>query len=245
MIFILIQLFSAQIDSALQEYNASNIESSYDIVFSIPIDSTEGFEYYEILELRGLVSKRMMKLNQAQDIYREVIQCEYESILHKAYINYADVHYYMMNFERRIYYLQKAYNLEPTNKVIRNIARHHFQIRGDYESAKIWIDRHPVNNEMGYNLLLAEFNESKRRYKDSYDYYRKAKVQAKSAGLFNYEHFASVGQYRTERLISTEKEESFQYWLEKLIILLIVYIMVKKIPRNNERINQYTGEVNQ
>lgn len=246
MIFILLQIFSAQIDSSLERYHAGDIDSAYEIVFSLPIDSTDGFEYYEILELRGLLSKRKMMFEQAQKIYREVIQCEYDSILHKAYINYADVHYYMMNFDRRIYYLQKAYDLEPTDKVLRNIARHHFQVNGDFDTAQEWIERHPESDDMGYNLLLAEFLESKRRFKESSEYYRKARIQASKAGVFNYEHFASVGEYRTQKLFNANlRDGRFQYWFEKLIILLVVYIMVKHIPRKNERDHKYSSEVNQ
>lgn len=232
MILILLQLFPGQIDAAVQAYNNGQDQKAYNIAFSIPLDSVgDDFEYYEVLELRGLMSKRLRKFEQAKQIYNEVIQCEFDSILYKAYINFADVHYYTFDFNKRIGYLQKAYHLKPTPKVIRNIARHHFQIRADYETAQVWIDRHPtdvgIEDRAGFALLQAEFNESKRQYSQAIDYYSEAKIRAKEANLFNYELFAAEGVHRVQSLLDRERQYIFDYIGISLILLLIMIIVYK------------------
>lgn len=228
MILLLLQLFSAQIDSAVEAYYNADDSKAYQIAYSIPLDSIQDeFEYYEVLELRGLLSKRLRKFDEAKEIYAEVIQCEYPTILYKAYINYADVHYLTFDFHKRLEYLRKAYEVDPTGKVIRNIARHHIQVTADYEKAQEWIDKHPESDEAGYYLLLAEFTEAKRRYDESIDYYNRARIEAEEAGMFNYELFAREGIYRASHLIQQYRYERFEYWLEKIILGVLVYFYVR------------------
>lgn len=231
-LFLVLQVFS-QIDSSIAASRNGQNETAYRIAHSVPLDSLKGFDYYEVLELRGLMSLRTQRFKKAKKIYNEVIQCNYDTILYKAYINLADVYYYTFDFEKRIEYLQKAHQkavvLEKTydkdyrSKVIRNIARHHFQIRADYETAQIWIDRHPtdveIEDQAGFAILQAEFFESKRQYSQAIDYYTKAKISAQKANLFSYELFAAEGVYRAQSILDQEKDQKFDYI--QLIALLI------------------------
>lgn len=228
MIFlILIQVFT--IDTAVEAYTSGDPESAYSIVFSM--DDTTGFYGDELTEYRAFFSMHTGRLEQADSLYQRVLDSKYDSIRHKAYTNYAELQHRLFNFDKRLRYLQKAYDIKPTPQLIRIIARHHFQIRADYEIAREWIGRHYIEtpkDKAGFHLLQAEYAESIRQYEQAIDYYNKAKISAKEANLFNYELFSAEGVYRSQRLYDLQREEKMINWIVYFILSLGLYYYIKR-----------------
>lgn len=239
---MLLQVIS--IEGALDAYYSGNYEQAYSIVFSI--EDTTGFYQDEITEYRAFYSMHTGRYKKADSLYQLVLNSEYDSIRYKAYLNYAELQHLTFNFDKRLRYLQKAFQLKPTPQLIRIIARHYFQIEADYEKAQQWIDRHPTpqtdKDQAGFDLLRAEFAESKRQYTQAIAYYQQAKISAQKAGLFNYELFSAQGLYRASQLKYVETEERVKYWLEKIILALVIYFYVKY--KTNERTRNRLGEAN-
>jgi tetratricopeptide (TPR) repeat protein len=231
MILIFLQLLT--IDSSIEAYLSGKTDKAYSIVYSI--DDTTGFYQDELIEYRAFFSMHTGRFVQADSLFDIVIQSEYDSIRRKAYTNYAESKHLQFQFSKRLEYLKKAYEIEPTNQLIRIIARHYFQIEANYIEAQKWIDMHPITDEAGYYILRGEFSESKRRFKQAMEHYEKAQNLAQEAGIFNYELFASKGKYRAERLVRANRTERVKYWLEKVILIVIVYFFIKYKTR--ERTN--------
>jgi hypothetical protein len=227
-ILVFLQLFQVQIDSARSYYDQARYTEAYNQAFSIDIESLREFKYCEVLEMRGYYSLRTYRLDQSTDIYNRLFnRCDHKNILYNAYLNYADLNYYKQNFKRRKVYLEYACRLDATPKVIRIIARHYFQVEADFETAQIWIDKHPVvidpKEQAGFNLLMAEFNESKRKYELAIRYYNMAKINAQEANLFNYELFAAIGKYRTINLSNEKKERNMINTISWLILGILSF----------------------
>ena len=239
---MILLFFLITVENAIQAYNAGEFELAHSIALSIAVDSTDSFEMDEIRELRAYTATKVRKYEYADSLFQVVIHSEYDEIRYKAYVNYADLHYHQFRFEKRIEYLQKAYNIKPTQRVIRIIARHHFQIRADYQTAQLWIDRHPeptaLTDKAGFDLLCAEFAESQRRYDQAIEYYQKAKISAYEANLFHFEMFAAQGEYRSERLLSEEKEKKMINSITWIILGVIGYFYLKKIKLRYVRADQ-------
>ncbi len=211
----------------ISECHQANYERAYKIAFEIPIDSTDSFQRDEVLELRAFMSMKLRKFDQADSLFQKVFQTPHKNIRAKAYTNYAELQHLQFNFDKRLEYLQRSYHLRPTNQLIRIIARHYFQVEADFEIAQIWIDKHPVvidpKEQAGFNLLMAEFNESKRKYKLAIRYYRMAKINAQEANLFNYELFAAIGKYRTINLSNEKKERNMINTISWLILGILSF----------------------
>lgn len=232
---ILLILIQITVSDVLSAYNAGEFGTAYQL--SVQVPDTVGFYQDEIIELRAMTAMGAEKFEVADSLFRIAIHSEYDSIRRKALTNYAELKHRTFNFDRRIELLKKAYAIEPTDQLKRIIARHHFQINADYESAEKWISKHPDIDHPGYKLLLAEYTESQRQFEKSLELYMQAKKLSNEAGLFNYELFASKGSYRVERLIELNKHDNFKFWLEKVILCLVVYGIVKYNLYRHDRAN--------
>jgi len=228
---ILLLLLQLTINDAIEAYNQGQYERAQNIAFQIELDTTDSFQYYEVLELRAYTSTSVREFDKADSLFQLVFEASYKSILAKAYVDYAELQHLQFNFDRRLTYLKKAYELEQRAQTVRIIARHYFQVEADFEKAQEWIDKHPVvmdpKEQAGFNLLLAEFNESKRKYELAIRYYSMAKINAQQANLFSYELFASKGLYRSNRILEAQKQENMINLISWLILSLIGYYIYK------------------
>lgn len=229
---IILQIFSAQIDSAITLHHQTDYERAYHLAFSLPVEQTQGLEYYEIQELKAYLSTKLRKYNQADSLFQIAFQTTNTDLLSKAYGNYAELQHMKFNFDKRILYLQMAYDLDPTNQLIRIIAKHHFQIEADYELAESWLDRHTIpkdaKDSSGYFSTLAQLAEAKRQYDQAIQCYTKAKISAQEANLFSYELFASEGLHRSENLQEIKEMEKMKSWLYYVIFIIVFYLFLWK-----------------
>lgn len=237
MILFLILQFT--ISDVLDAYHSRDYDEAYRMAVAVP--DTIGFHQDELTELRAMTAMSSGKYLKADSLFQIAIQSEYDSIRRKALTNYAELKHRTFDFDARIRLLKKAYEIEPTNQLKRIIARHYFQVSADYRKAEKWIDKHPDKEEAGYMLLLAEFSESQRRYDESLEYYRQAQKLSSEAGMFNYELFASEGIYRSKKLVEIKKSENFKFWLEKLILFIVVYGIVKYNLYKHDRANNVSS----
>jgi tetratricopeptide (TPR) repeat protein len=242
-VFLFIILQIALVDSSISSYENANYQQAYRIAHSISTDSLSDFERYEVLELRAYTATSTGRYEQADSLFQIVFETEHESILSKAYANYAELMHVTFRFEKRLTYMLKAYEINPKTQYGRIIARHYFQIEADYKKAQEWIDKLPTTydrgkDQAGYYSLRAEFAESKRQYEQAIDYYRTAKIEAKQTNLFSYELFASEGVYRTKRLFSKEKDENMQNIIVWVILSIVGYYYIKKLKSKYVRIDK-------
>lgn len=233
-LLLIIQVISIQ--GALDVYNGGDKEQAFQI--SMSITDTTGFEQDELTELRAFLAMEAQRYELSDSLFNIVIQSPYDSIRRKAYTNYAELHHKRFNFNKRLHCLQKAFDLKPTPQLIRIIARHYFQIEADYDKAQTWIERHHTpqtdKDQAGFDLLQAEFAESKRQYSEAIRYYQQAKTSSHKAGLFNYELFSAKGLYRVERLKANDLHENMKY----LFIYAILYLGYRTFKYyRNERTN--------
>lgn len=227
----MILLLVLQITAAIDAYHQTDYQQAYHIAREVQIDDLDGFGRCEVLELQAYTATAVREFVEADSLFQIVFQCEYDSILRKAYTNYADLQYRQFNFDQRLEYLQKAYDIEPTAQLIRIIARHHIEIRADYETAEIWMGRHESQtgkDRAGFDLLMAEFNESRRQYDRAIEYYSRAMQEARQANLFDYELFAAEGLYRSQRLHDAGQQDNVVKMIVWFIIGTGMYYIFKR-----------------
>jgi tetratricopeptide (TPR) repeat protein len=227
---IILLLIQLTITDAINAHHAGDRNEAYRIAFSISTDTTD-FYRDEIIELRAMTAMHTRKFEKADSLFQIAMSSEFDSIRRKAYTNYAELQHMQMNFPARLMYLQKSYNIEPSQQLTRIIARHHFNIRADFETAETWIARHgapeALKDSAGYELMVAEYNEALRRYSAASEHYRNAKAISKEAGLFDYQLFAGIGGYRTQKLAENDFKEKVKSLLEKLIFVIAIYFYVR------------------
>lgn len=230
---IILQVFTAQIDSTISAYRSTDYQKAYNTAFSIPVDSLSEFYRDEVIELRAYTSVGVQKFNQADSLFHVVFDTKYPSIRAKAYFNYAELKYRQFEFDERLVYLLKAYEIQKKQQYIRVIAEHYFEIEGNYEESEKWIERHGVpetsQDVAGLFLLRGKILEQQRMYEEAMRQYVRARTEASITGMFDYELFAAKGESRMNHLIVKYNRMRTEYLTFGLLVVVLLIIVTRSL----------------